>query len=397
MTAFKAACVQLNSGNDLAANLKTAAAAVREAAAAGAKLITLPEYAVLLDGSGRVMRDNSFAEESHPALAELRALARETATWLLVGSLTVKIDDSLMANRSYLLGPDGTTVASYDKIHMFDVTLPSGKVIRESRAYRPGNRAVVAATPWGALGMTICYDLRFPQLFRALAKAGALFLAVPSSFQRETGVAHWHALLRARAIEKCRAWTTERLHDPLAAGIRHILLVELGAVIEQAPAEFLEAGDVEGDVVPAAFLLVATRPVVGKAHHDMDQRMGILIQPQTLVREIRTVADTETEHRRVKFFDGRQIFRAAADIDMMNPVQRHCVLPFMRIEATLCQRRGLRGKHAGNRTAVSAKLRDIICRRACVEFFPGRALRGGRQSVVSRASFSVLNNAHSAE
>jgi len=201
MTAFKAACVQLNSANDIVANLRLASAAVREASAAGAQLIMLPEYAILLDGSGRVMRENSFPEDIHPALAEFRALARETAAWLLVGSLTVKLDDVQMANRSYLLAPDGSTCASYDKIHMFDVTLPSGKAIRESSAYRPGNRAVIAATPWGGLGMTVCYDLRFPQLFRALARAGALFLAVPSSFQRETGVAHWHTLLRARAIE----------------------------------------------------------------------------------------------------------------------------------------------------------------------------------------------------
>jgi predicted amidohydrolase len=201
MGAFKAACVQLNSGNDLAANMLAAATAVREAAAQGAQLIALPEYAALLDGSGRVMRENSFAEAAHPALAGFRELARETSVWLLAGSLTVKIDDALMANRSYLLAPDGAVVATYDKIHMFDVTLPSGKVIRESSAYRAGDRAVLAATPWGPLGMTVCYDLRFPQLFRALARAGALFLAVPSSFQRETGVAHWHSLLRARAIE----------------------------------------------------------------------------------------------------------------------------------------------------------------------------------------------------
>lgn len=201
MAAFKAACLQLNSGSDLQANLRSIAEAVRNAAGQGAQLITLPEYAALLDGSGRVMRDNSFPEAEHPALQQLRALARETATWLLVGSLTIRIDDARMANRSYLLGPDGNTVASYDKIHMFDVTLPSGKVIRESSAYQPGDRAVLASTPWGPLGMTICYDLRFPQLFRALARAGALFLAVPSSFQRETGTAHWHSLLRARAIE----------------------------------------------------------------------------------------------------------------------------------------------------------------------------------------------------
>ena len=201
MTAFKAACVQLNSGNDMAVNLQAAETAIREAAARGAQLITLPEYAALLDGSGRVMRENSPVEEGHPALAKFRALARETGAWLLVGSLTVKLDGEHMANRSYLLSADGAIAAQYDKIHMFDVTLPSGKAIRESSAYRPGDKAVVAATPWGPLGMSICYDLRFPQLYRALARAGALFLAVPSSFQRETGVAHWHALLRARAIE----------------------------------------------------------------------------------------------------------------------------------------------------------------------------------------------------
>jgi predicted amidohydrolase len=110
-----------------------------------------------------------------------------------------------MANRSYLVSASGEIVARYDKIHMFDATLPGGKVIRESSAYRPGDRAVLAATPWGPLGMTVCYDVRFPQLYRALAQAGAVMLAVPSSFQRETGPAHWHTLLRTRAIEN-GAW-----------------------------------------------------------------------------------------------------------------------------------------------------------------------------------------------
>lgn len=201
MPAFKAACVQLNSGNDLQANLHSIADAVGAAAQQGAQLVMLPEYAALLDGSGRVMRENSFPEDSHPALDACRGLARKHALHLLVGSLTIRVDEERMANRSFLLAPDGNTVASYDKIHMFDVTLPSGKVIRESSAYQPGDRAVTAETPWGTLGMTVCYDLRFPHLFRALAKAGAYFLAVPSSFQRETGVAHWHSLLRARAIE----------------------------------------------------------------------------------------------------------------------------------------------------------------------------------------------------
>ena len=201
MATFKAACVQLNSGNDMTANLRAARDGVRAAAQQGAELIMTPEYVALLDGSGRVMRDNSYPENRHPALSAFQALARETGAWLLIGSLTVKIDDQRMANRSYLLSADGAVVAHYDKIHMFDVTLPSGKVILESSAYRPGERAVVAATPWGALGMSVCYDLRFPHVYRNLAQAGALFLAVPSSFQRETGVGHWHTLLRARAIE----------------------------------------------------------------------------------------------------------------------------------------------------------------------------------------------------
>jgi predicted amidohydrolase len=205
MASLKVACVQLNAGSDLEVNLAQATDRIREAAAQGARLIALPEYAVLLDGSGRVMRSRSPEEAKHPALPVFCALARETGAWLLVGSLTVKRDDERLANRSYLICADGTIVARYDKIHMFDVTLPGGKVIRESSAYGPGDVAVVAATPWGALGMSVCYDLRFPQLYRTLAKAGAVMIAVPASFQRETGPAHWQVLLRARAIENA-AW-----------------------------------------------------------------------------------------------------------------------------------------------------------------------------------------------
>ena len=205
MSKLKLACIQLNAGSDPDVNLATATARVREATAHGAQFVALPEYAVLLDGSGRVMRERSPEESAHPALPAFASLARETGAWLLVGSLTVKRDDARMANRSYLISSEGSVIARYDKIHMFDVTLPGGKVIRESSAYRPGESAVVAATPWGALGMSVCYDLRFPQLYRALAKGGAAMIAVPSSFQRETGPAHWQVLLRARAIENA-AW-----------------------------------------------------------------------------------------------------------------------------------------------------------------------------------------------
>ncbi len=200
-SSFHIACLQINSGNDYRSNLATVSAMAREAAGQGAQFILTPEYALMMDGSGRVMRERAQAADGAPALGELQALARELGVWFLAGSLTLRADDDRIANRSFLISAEGRVVASYDKIHMFDVTLPDGRVIRESSAYRPGERAVLAGTPWGRLGMTVCYDLRFPGLFRALAQAGAQFITVPSSFQRQTGKAHWHALLRARAIE----------------------------------------------------------------------------------------------------------------------------------------------------------------------------------------------------
>ena len=195
------ACLQANSGNYYVANLATLSAMAREAAARGARFLFSPEYVLMMDGSGRTMRENALDANGEPALSALAALSRELGVWHLVGSLTLNSEDGRMFNRSLLVSDQGEVTAAYDKIHMFDATLPSGTVIRESSAYRPGERAVLAATPWGALGMTVCYDLRFPHLYRALAQRGAVMLAVPSSFQRETGKAHWHTLLKARAIE----------------------------------------------------------------------------------------------------------------------------------------------------------------------------------------------------
>ena len=200
-TSFRAACLQLNAGNDLDSNLAGIQAAVRTAADGGARFVLAPEYALMLDGSGRVMRERALDGDGGAPLRALRSLAQELSIWLLIGSLTVRTEEARIANRSYLVSAEGAVIATYDKIHMFDVTLPDGKVIRESSAYRPGDRAVIARTPWGKLGMTVCYDLRFPALFRTLAQAGASFIAVPSSFQRQTGRSHWHPLLRARAIE----------------------------------------------------------------------------------------------------------------------------------------------------------------------------------------------------
>lgn len=198
---FRVACLQMQSGNDLDANLDTLIRMTREAAAGGAQFILSPEYALMMDGSGRTMRERALPPDGAPALPQLQALSRELGIWTLVGSLTLRADEKRMVNRSYLIAATGDVVASYDKIHMFDVTLPDGKMIRESSAYRPGDCAVVAKTPWGTLGMTVCYDLRFPHLYRALAQAGAQYLTIPSSFQRQTGKVHWHTLIKARAIE----------------------------------------------------------------------------------------------------------------------------------------------------------------------------------------------------
>lgn len=198
---LRVACVQLSPGEDMAANIQAACDLMADAARQGAQLILLPEYAALLHASGRFMRDHSPAEEGHPALAAFGKLARDTGACVLAGSLTVSTEPQRIANRSFFIDAQGRIAARYDKLHMFDATLPSGRVLKESSTYDAGNEAVAVETPWGWLGMTICYDLRFPQLYRALAQAGCRMIAVPSAFTRATGERHWHALLRARAIE----------------------------------------------------------------------------------------------------------------------------------------------------------------------------------------------------
>ena len=177
---------------------------IREAAAGGAKLILTPE------GTNFLIQDRDRraaaleTQDRDEAVEKLRALARELGVWLLIGSAIVKsghAGDQRAANRSLLIDDRGEVVAAYDKLHVFDVDLPTGERWRESASVRPGEEAVVADTPWGRLGLSICYDIRFPQLYRALAKAGAAMIAVPAAFTVPTGEAHWETLLRARAIE----------------------------------------------------------------------------------------------------------------------------------------------------------------------------------------------------
>jgi len=173
----------------------------RRAVDAGAQLITLPEYFSQLDIRGGQLRLDPFSEETHPALIAFRKLAEDAGVWALLGSVPIASGDGRIFNRSVLIDAGGDIVERYDKIHLFDVDLSEGERYRESEVVAPGSRAVVAATPWGLLGMSVCYDLRFPHLYRSLAKAGAEILTIPAAFTRTTGAAHWHVLLRARAIE----------------------------------------------------------------------------------------------------------------------------------------------------------------------------------------------------
>ena len=198
---FTAACVQLASDVEPDANVTAAADAIRRARDAGADIILTPETTDMMEMKRRDAFAKAKDEAAHPGLARLRALAAEFGCWLLIGSLVIRLSDERLANRSFLIDPAGRVAARYDKIHMFDVEVPDGQSYRESKAYQPGGTAVIADLPWGRLGLTVCYDLRFAQLYRALAQAGADFLTVPSAFTRLTGRAHWHVLLRARAIE----------------------------------------------------------------------------------------------------------------------------------------------------------------------------------------------------
>ncbi len=201
MTAFRAACVQLRSSDDVAENIRTTSGLIREAKGKGAQFIATPENTTLMAPDGGAKLAQSFDEAHDPALPAFSRLAEELGIWLLVGSLAIKVSDTKTANRSFLIDPKGRVAARYSKIHLFDVDLPSGEKYRESNTVAGGDRAVTADLPWGRVGLTICYDLRFPQLYRALAKKGASFLTVPSAFTETTGKAHWHVLLRARAIE----------------------------------------------------------------------------------------------------------------------------------------------------------------------------------------------------
>ncbi len=198
---FKAACIQVNATNDMAANIAAASKLTRDAVADGANFVLMPENVSMMEWGKDNITAKAMPESEHLALKAFRGLAQDLRTWLHCGSLSVKLPDGKIANRTYVVTPEGNIAAAYDKIHMFDVDLGNGEKYVESATFTAGHQAVLVDLPWGRLGLSICYDLRFPHLFRHLAQSGAQFLTIPAAFTRRTGEAHWHVLQRARAIE----------------------------------------------------------------------------------------------------------------------------------------------------------------------------------------------------
>jgi predicted amidohydrolase len=251
-TVFKAACVQMRSGIDRGRNVEEAVRLITDAAQKGAHFIVTPEMTNAVDrDAARLVASLPEGEE----IDEVRAfsgLAEEHGLWLLIGSMAINRGDGRLANRSFLFGPDGAIVARYDKIHMFDVTLDDGESWRESRIYKPGEDAVVVGTPLAMIGLSICYDVRFPHLYRALARNGAEVLCVPSAFTRQTGRAHWKTLLTARAIE-CGSFVVAAaqggLHEDGRETFGHSLIISpWGDVLAEAKGD--EPGVVLAEIDP---------------------------------------------------------------------------------------------------------------------------------------------------
>src|SRR5712675_1476367 len=226
---FRVGLVQMRAGRTPAANLDAVTKLIGEAKDGGADYVQTPEMTNIMEVSREKLFATIVPEENDASLATFRELARKLSIHLHIGSLAVKATVDKAANRGFLIDPRGEIVARYDKIHMFDVDLANGESYRESRTFRPGENGVVADLPWGRIGLTICYDLRFPSLYRALAEAGASFIAIPAAFTKQTGEAHWHILLRARAIENgcyVMAATQGGMHENGRATFGHSLIVD---------------------------------------------------------------------------------------------------------------------------------------------------------------------------
>jgi predicted amidohydrolase len=283
---FKVGLIQMRSGLDPQRNLEAVLAAVDEAKLAGADYVQTPEMTNIL----ALRRDDLFgkitAEDQDATLATLREVARKLSIFIHIGSLAIKASPEKAANRSFLIDRKGDVAARYDKIHMFDVDLAGGESYRESNNYRAGELAVIADLPWGRLGLSVCYDLRFPALYRALAEAGASFLAIPSAFTRQTGEAHWHVLQRARAIENgCFVIAAAQggRHENGRDTFGHSLVIDpWGRVIAEGGTE---PGVIMAEIDPAA--VAAARSKVPSLNHG---RRFELLEPMAEPTHLHAVA-----------------------------------------------------------------------------------------------------------
>src|SRR5665213_1492612 len=244
---FTAAMVQMRTGLLPEPSLEQATRLIRQAASEGADYVQTPEVSNMMQLNRKALFEHIAEEQDDLSLKAYRALAEELKIHLHIGSLALRATPERAVNRSFLIGPDGAVIASYDKIHMFDIDLPGGESYRESANYQPGETAVISDLPWGRIGLTICYDVRFPALYRALAESGAAFLAVPSAFTKKTGEAHWHTLLRARAIENgCFVFAAAQagMHENKRETYGHSLIISPWG-------EVLAEGGVEPGVIMA--------------------------------------------------------------------------------------------------------------------------------------------------
>ncbi len=267
MNQFDVACIQLRTGNDVAENIKTVTGFIREAAAKGADYIITPETSHLMEMNSKRLFASTAHESEETAIQGFADLAAELGIWLHIGSLAIKLSDTKVANRAYVFNPDGRIVATYDKLHMFDVDLSGGESYRESKNYQPGDKAVTVDMPWGRVGLTICYDLRFPQLYRTMAQNGAGYLTVPAAFTKNTGRDHWHILLQARAIENgCFVFAPSQggTHENGRETYGHSLIISpWGDILAEADED---PGIIMAKIDPA--LIVEARTRIAALQHD---------------------------------------------------------------------------------------------------------------------------------
>lgn len=282
---FRVGLIQMRSGRTPATNLADAVKLIGEARQGGADYVQTPEMTNLMEVSREKLFSAVTDEAADTSLATFRELARSLSIFVHIGSLAIKVSPEKAANRSFLIDPQGDIVARYDKIHMFDVDLANGESYRESRNYTPGESAILGDLPWGRLGLTVCYDLRFPALFRALAEAGASFLAIPSAFTQVTGEAHWHVLNRARAIENgCYVLAAAQggTHENKRATYGHSMVVDpWGRIVAEGGTE---PGVIFADIDPAE--VAAARGRVPSLQHG---RRFELVEPMAEPAHLRAV------------------------------------------------------------------------------------------------------------